>query len=486
MSGKHLLLIIFNWCLIASMTINARAQNVPLDAEIGWTKDPLQLMQSSIKIRFGDQELSWQALCETPLPLARASRNDLAMLALCRKPELASALHNYRAIETRWGQAASAHLPSLQFTSSDQRRKDPDIQVDSNRPELNVPGDNEIIRRRGLSINWTVSTFGARDARSAHAQLQVQAAWLNLEATIDNTLLEVFTAYAQWAGAQQVAKVLSASIEQAQASVSMSSERYRLGVGSQADVLGAQGMLLRAQMDAQRANTDAELQRTLLGKTIGLSAQELESVRAVFENDASGWTAVDLNTLYSRLTLHKEQLAADLAYKAAEQNVLAVSRDSNPTLSLNLGKGYYYNTNRGQALYDTKETTAGVSFNLPLFAGFGPHYKTQEAQYQSHAQLDASEAIRDKLRANATQNQKVLSLEVHQSVMLQRYVHLTQANLHAMRERYLRGIGDITFVLNAERDLASAQADWARGITRHQLAFFKHQSDLGVLREFIR
>jgi outer membrane protein TolC len=486
MSGKQLLPIIFSGCLLASMAMNASAQNVTLDTEIGWGSDPLQRMQRSLRIRFGDQELSWQALCETSLPLDRASRTDMAMMALCRKPELASALHNYRAIETRWGQASSAHLPSFQFTASDQRRKDPDIQVDSNRPELNVLGDNETIRRRGLSVNWTVSTFGARDARSAHAQLQVQAAWLGLETTIDNTLLEVFTAYAQWAGAQQVAKVLTASLEQAQASVSMATERYRLGVGSQADVLGAQGMFLRAQMDAQRASTDAELQRTLLGKAMGLNAQELESVHATFETDVSDWVAVDLNTLHTKLAQHREQLAANLAYKAAEQNVLAVSRDSNPTLSLNLGKGYYYNANRGQALYDTKENTAGLSFNLPLFAGFGPHYKTREAQYQSHAQLDAAEAIRDKLRANATQNQKVLSLEVQQSVMLQRYVQLAQANLHAMRERYLRGIGDITFVLNAERDLANAQADWARGITRHQLAFFKHQSDLGVLRELIR
>jgi outer membrane protein len=198
---------------------------------------------------------------------------------------------------------------------------------------------------------------------------------------------------------------------------------------------------------------------------------------------------VEVRDFLSQLPQHKELQAAQAAWVAARLQVTAVEREANPVVSASISYGNRFSQRRDQPSnppFDNREWTVGLQYSVPLFSGFSGHYKLREAQSQADYQLSQSDVVRERLQSTGLQNQQALRLEQMQLESWVRVVDLSLFNMSATRERYLRGVSDINFVLNAEREAAAALTEQSRAKTRFQVAKWKHLRDMGEIRDSIR
>lgn len=456
-----------------------------LATKLGLVRDPWSVMQVERRIEWGDKTLGLAELCLEP-SWPSMSRQSVALLALCRRSGLEVAWHGWQAAAAREGQAYGRYLPTVRLTGSEQLRSTSSIDAGQGRPNLVVPGESEITRRSDISAEWTLLTFGARSAALDRLRHQTEAARLEYDNQVDSVLLEAFTAFENLLGAQQVARLQQESLGKAQDSVTLATTRFSHNVGSLADVKSAEVVLLRARIELERTQAEIAQRRFELAAALSLTNGELDRVALVDTDGGSG--PVEVGDFLSQLPQHKELQAAQAASTAARLQVTAVAREANPIVSAVVSYGNLSSQRRdlGTPAIDRREMTIGVQVNLPLFSGFSGYYKLREAQSQVDYQLGQTEVVRDRLQANGLQNQQALQLEQMQLESWSRIVELSQFNMSATRQRYLRGISDISFVLSAEREAAAALTEQSRAQTRFQVAKWKHMRDMGSIRARIR
>ena len=472
----------------AAFGVQAQAQaQPPSTARYELIKDPWSVLQPSRQVQWGGRLWSMEELCQAP-DWKAIRPHDLARLALCRKPGLASAWADFQAAAAREGQSLAPYLPTVQLAGGDQRRATPAIVVDPDRPELNVAGDRESTQRHDIRASWTLLTFGARSAARERARHQTEAARLNYDNLIDTVLLEALTAYESLRGAIDVARLLDDALAKARDSVEMASARHQRGLGSLSEVKTAQGVLVRAVVDLERARLDVGLRRAELAAAVSLTSSELAQLVMPPTSSPSSQTArpkLDLGDFLRQLPRHKAILAAQASSAAARAQVTVIEREANPTVSASASYGHNYRKNNSTLFNNNREWTAAVQYTVPLFSGFANQYRLTEALQQQASQLQQAEATKEQLQSTGLQNLQTLQLEHAQLEHWDSYVEITLFNMQAMRERYLRGVADINYVVNAERDAAGALADQSRAITRFQVAQWRHWRDMGVIRDRI-
>ncbi len=479
--------------LLLVWAIGGVQAQTPWPARYELIKDPWSVLQPSRQVQWGGRLWSMEELCQAP-DWQAIRPHDLARLALCRKPGLASAWADFQAAAAREGQSLAPYLPTVQLAGGDQRRATPSVVVDPDRPELNVAGDRESTQRHDIRASWTLLTFGARSAARERTRHQTEAARLNYDNQIDTVLLDALTAYESLLGATDVARLLEDSLAKAKDSVTMASARHQRGLGSLSEVKTAQGVLVRAVVDLERARLDVSLRRAELAAAVSLTSSELAqlvmppALSPSSPSSPSSQTArpnLDLGDFLRQLPRHKAILAAQASSAAARAQVTVIEREANPTVSASASYGHNYRKNNSTLFNNNREWTAAVQYTVPLFSGFANQYRLTEALQQEASQLQQAEATKEQLQATGVQNLQTLQLEHAQLDHWQNYVEITLFNMQAMRERYLRGVADINYVVNAEREAAGALADQSRAITRFQVAQWRHWRDMGVIRDRI-
>jgi outer membrane protein len=470
--------------LMLVLAISVAQAQAPSPARPELIKDPWAVLQPSRQVQWAGRIWVMEELCQLP-DWKAIEPHELARLALCRRPSLASAWADFQAAAAREGQSLAPYLPTVQLAGGDQHRATPSVVVAPGRPELNVPGDRETTQRHDIRASWTLMTFGARTAARERTRLLSEAARLNYDNQIDTVLLEAMTAYENLVGALDVARILDESLIKAKDSVEMAAARHRQGLGSLSEVKTAQGVLVRALVDLERADLDVKLRRAELATAVNLTSTELAQMVLASTLTPPAQIRLEASDFLSQLPDHKALLAAKANSAAARAQVMVIEREANPTVSASASYGHNYRRNNSTLFNNNREWTFAVQYTVPLFSGFTNQYRLAEALSQEESQLKQTEATAEQLRLTGVQNLHVLHLEHAQLQHWNSYVEIARFNLDAMRERYLRGVADINYFVNAEREAAGALADQSRAVTRFQVAKWRHWRDVGVIRDRI-
>jgi hypothetical protein len=80
-------------------------------------------------------------------------------------------------------------------------------------------------------------------------------------------------------------------------------------------------------------------------------------------------------------------------------------------------------------------------------------------------------------------NFKQLESELLVKSKLEEYKTLLELNLIAMQERYLRGVADVSFLINANKELISAKVEYVRSSSRLISNQIKHLHFQGKLND---
>jgi outer membrane protein len=472
--------------------INPCAANEYILQRLKIVNDPLNVNHELENIHKLYPNISNQNSCNVNSSSAQSlislSRKELANVTLCFKPEIQQVYLNYKAALSRLGQAKGVRLPEIDWqTNANERRLDKFV-IDSERPELDVPSRVEKTIREGFNFTWKVTNFGATTALIDRTELQAKSAAYDLVASANNNILEAILTQEDLKGSLQVLKFYNEARETSQENVEIAIERQRLGVGSRSDVINSQTIYNRTEIDILQISNEITQKYIILLNTLGIAKNvnkdiDIHEVQPAIQSLLNVNSDIDKSLLLELTNNMPERLSAINAHQATLKRVQELEKENNPSILLSTSKGEYKNKIRGGSYYNSNETNISLTLKVPLFSGFINTYKVKESLQQAAAQELQLNIIETKIQKETANNLKQLQSELLIKKKLENYIELSELNYEAMKEKYLRGVADISFMLNASRELINAKVELARCISRLVISQIKHLYFQGKMNE---
>jgi outer membrane protein len=420
--------------------------------------------------------------------LISLSRKELANVTLCFKPEIQQVYSNYKAALSRLGQSKGARLPEIDWQSNANERRLGKYVIDSTRPELDVPARAEKTIREGFNFIWKVTNFGATTALINRTELQAKSAAYDLVASANNNILEAILTQEDLKGSLQVLKFYKEARDSSQENVEIAIERQRLGVGSKSDVINAQTIYNRAEIDILQITTEISQKYIMLLNALGIAKYVNQDI-AIDEVQPATHKALNANSemdksLLQELTGNMPEISSAIyAHQATLKRVEELEKENNPSILLSINNGVYKNKIDNRLNYKTNESSVNLTLKVPLFTGFINTYKVKESLEQAVAQELQLDIIEKKIQKEFVNNLKQLQSELLIKKKMENYIELTELNYEAMKEKYLRGVADISFMLNANKEFISAKVELARCMSRLVISQIKHLYFQGKMNE---
>jgi outer membrane protein len=432
--------------------------------EVPWTPPP----------RMADTA---RAAPEPAIPPGLAERvrsltlTDIIDVALRNNPTTRIAWANARAAAAAYGSRKGQYYPTIDGDVSATRLK---TVASSGRSAV-----QQTVYNPSVSISWLLLDFGGRSGSIDAARQALLAADWTHNATIQNVVLGVESAYFDYMATKSLLTAQQTTLQEARTSLAAAEERHRVGLATIADVLQARTAVSQAELDVETTEGTLQTTRGSLAVSMGLPANLPYDVEPPDTTSPVGRVSESVDSLIAKAVLARPDLAAaEAQYQQARAGITSARAERLPSLSLSGSAGQtYLNPNRGGG----SSYTLSLGLRIPLFAGFSRAYD----EMQARATADAAAARLDALRQQVIF--QVFS-SYHTLLTATRRVRTADDLLASATEseqvalgRYKAGVGSVLDLLSAQSALASARAQQvqARWIWRTALAQLAH--DAGVL-----
>lgn len=405
--------------------------------------------------------------------------SDAIDLALCQNPQVQSTWAGIKVQAAQVGEARAAYLPTLTAGASYLNQK-------TQYPESKFQGDTQ---RKSPSeyytLTWRLLDFGTRGANHRSASALLQAALASHDAMLQKTIANVIGLYfdAQTALASRDAK--EANEARAGQVLEAAQKRETRGVGAQSDTLQARTALAKAELEHARAIGVHEKSLVALTVALGLRRQSLNAQGLRLAPDYQDENLELRKDLSEWLRLAQEQHPAILAARAQLESVReklsATQAEGLPTLDFTHSQYSNGRPNQGLTSTRTRESTIGITLNIPLFDGFARGYKVRGAQAQveiKQAELQDREnqVLGDVSNAYADAVSALRNLQTSK-----RLLDAAQEALKNVQRRYEKGISDIVEMLNVQNALADATQERIRTLAEWRSARLRLLANAGTV-----
>lgn len=382
---------------------------------------------------------------------------DVVERALCKNPQTREAWANTRYQAAQVGIGRSAYLPSISGSGS----------ATLNYSASRGSSDTYNQENAGISLDYVLYDFGARDATLENAQQILAAANASQDATVQSVFLEAVQAYYQLFAAEAAVNSARESEKSSQESLSAATARYNVGVATPADKLQAQTSYSQAVLNRVRAEGDFKNAQGVLANVMGFEANtSLELVPPStlapplnFEEEVS--------RLIEQARQHRPDLtAAEAQIKAAQANVEAARASGKPTVSLSTSLGFadssISNSSRNAAL--------GVQISIPIFTGYNTTYRIRAAQEQVEVRQAQREKLSLQIALDVWRSYQNLATETQAVRSSQDLLASATQSERVTLGRYKAGVGNILDVLTAQSALASARQQQIQALYNWHIA----------------
>jgi len=400
---------------------------------------------------------------------------EAQQIALAQHPRISVAHLTALAARQATKQVQSAFYPNIYASATAVGTADP------NNTRIGAGAlNNPLIYEReadGVTISQLLTDFGRTSELSRSAKLRTQADEMNLEATREQILLEVNSAYFSSLAAQSVLEVARQTVTTRQQILQQVQALAANKLRSDLDVSFASVDLDQASLLLAKARSDLKASFAVLSTLLADRAPQTfaladEPMPANFTNDLS---ALILEALGQRPDLARLRYQRD----AAKETAKAEGKLLYPTISA-VGTAGIIPTGAPQLPWDY--AAAGVNLNLPLFTGGLDTARRREAQFKAKA---ADENLRDQ-ENNIIRDVQISKFNLEYSyerLALTRQL-LQNANeaLQLAQARFKAGLSSIIELSQAELNQTSAQIGEATARADYQIQHGALDFQLGRLR----
>lgn len=415
--------------------------------------------------------------CPAPVDLAQhLSLGEIVDLALCNNPEIKQAWASIKIQASAVGEARSAYLPTASATYS------PRQQTQVNYPQATYNANSITNGKMSYAnLTWRLLDFGGRSGNRLSADYLLEAALASHNASIQRVMAGTIQSYFDTLTAMATAKAKVQAADFAKSSWEATFRRENRGVSAKSDALQAQSALAKAQLAASRADGDYRKAKATLIFAMGLPPNTKLMLLELNEQPQKQ----ELKNLNSWLEGAEEMHPAIKAARAQWESVKAkitVARSA-ALPSMDFVGNFYQNgyPNQGLQPINSNTTTVGVTFNIPIFEGFGTTYKIRGAQAQAEkAKADLEDAtnqiLREIVKSHADAVSSLTNLESSQKLL-----EAATAAVNSSLKRYNYGVADILELLTTQASLAEAQQERIRCIAEYRSARLRLLASNGFL-----
>jgi len=408
------------------------------------------------------------------LPVQAQSLADLYQAAKTYDTTYQSAKHQYDATLAKGEQAKAGLLPTVGVSSAINRS--------------NLDSDLASLQRGYGSQSVTLSASQplyrpANVATAEQGQKQAALAQAQLDAAIQDLIIRVSQAYFDVLAAQDTLNFVRAQKSATSEQLASAKRNFEVGTATITDTREAQAQfdLILAQEIA--ADNDLHVKTLVLDQLTGLSTSPRPlllpaPLPALAPNDVTPWVADSEDN-------HPSVRQARLALEVAKLDTQIAEAGNKPTLDL-VGS-YAVTHNDGSSSlatdYHTKVATVGLSFNLPLFAGFSVQNRIKETvalEEKSRSDLDTArrtvaQATRSAFFSVQSGLAQVKAYEAAEAS--------SQSSLDATKLGYQVGVRINIDVLNAQTTLFDTKTKLAKARYDVLLGNLKLRQANGSLKE---
>jgi outer membrane protein len=396
---------------------------------------------------------------------------DVVDLGLRNNPQTRISWANARAAADAYGSARGEYFPTVDADVSGTRLK-----TVASQGRVAV---SQSVFSPSLSLTYLLFDFGGRSGNIGSARDALVAANFTHNATLQNVVLQIQTAYFQYIANRALLQAQRITLKEAQANLAAAEERNRVGVATIADVLQARTAASQAQLAFQATEGDLQTSRGALALSLGLPANLPYDIDSTAAQAPVAVLADSVDTLITRAVAARPDLAAARAeYESSRARISVAHADRLPSLELNGTGGRTYTTSlpRGGNNYNIS-----LGLHIPLFAGFSRIYNQRQAEALADAAAARSEALGQQVVFEVFSSYYALRTADRRVRTSEDLLASAQLSNDVALGRYKAGVGSVLDLLTAQTALADARAQqvMARLAWNTSLAQLAH--DAGIL-----
>jgi outer membrane protein TolC len=396
---------------------------------------------------------------------------EVVDLGLRNNPETRLSWANARATAAAYGSERGGYLPTIDGEVTGTR-----LQTVASQGRTAV---TQSILSPSLSLSYLLFDFGGRSGTVGAARNALLAANYTHNATLQNVVLQIQTAYFQYIANRALVEAQRTTAREARSNLEAAEERRRVGVATIADVLQARTAASQAELAAETTEGDLQTARGALALSLGLPANLPYDIDSTAGQVPVSVLADSVDALIARAVELRPDLAAARADFEASRSQISVARASRlPSLLLNGTGGRTYTTTLPNG---GNNYTVSLGLRIPLFAGFSRIYDQREAVALADAAQARATALGQQVVFQVFSSYHALQTAVRRVATSGDLIASAEQSTEVAQARYRAGVGSVLDLLAAQTALADARAQQVLARLEWNTSLAQLAHDSGVL-----
>jgi len=396
---------------------------------------------------------------------------EVVDLGLRNNPQTRVSWANARAAAEAYGSERGAYLPTIDGDVTGTRLKTVASQGRS--------AVTQSVLSPSLSITYLLFDFGGRSGTVGAARNSLLAANYTHNATLQDVVLQIQTAYFQYVANQALLRAQQTTAREARTNLEAAEARRRVGVATIADVLQARTAASQAELAAETVEGDLQTARGALALALGLPANLPYDIDSSAGQMPVSVLADSVDALIARAVEARPDLAAARADFEASRSQISVARASRlPSLLLNGSGGRTYTTSLPNG---GNNYTVSLGLRIPIFAGFSRIYDQREAVALADAAQARASALGQQVAFQVFSSYYSLQTAARRVATTKDLIASAEQSSDVALARYRAGVGSVLDLLSAQSALADARAQQVLTRLEWNTSLAQLAHDSGVL-----
>ncbi len=438
---------------------------VPPSPSTAWTPPPQEQRRDTTTVPAVPLDLEQR--------IKRLTLAEVVDLGLRNNPQTRVSWANARAAAAAYGSERGAYFPTIDGDVTGTRLKTVASQGRS--------AVTQSVLSPSLNLTYLLFDFGGRSGKVGAARNALVAANFTHNATLQNVVLQIQTAYFQYIANRALLGAQRITLREAQANLAAAEERHRVGVATIADVLQARTAASQAELAAQATEGNLQTSRGALALSLGLPANLPYDIDSTAAQVPVSVLADSVDTLIARAVEARPDLAAARAEYEASRDQISVARANRlPSLELNGTGGRTYTSSLPQG---GNNYTLSLGLHIPLFAGFSRMYDQRQAAALADAAAARTDILGQQVVFEVFSSYYALRTADRRVRTSEDLVASAQLSNDVALGRYKAGVGSVLDLLTAQSALADARAQQVMARLEWNTSLAQLARDAGVLDE---
>jgi outer membrane protein len=417
------------------------------------------------------------SLRRSPVPadlerrIKQLSLPEVVDLGLRNNPQTRASWANARAAAAAYGSERGGYLPTLDGEVTGTR-----LQTVASQGRSAV---TQSVLSPSLSLTYLLFDFGGRSGSVGTARNALLAANYTHNATLQDVVLEIQTAYFQYIATRALLEAQRTTAREARTNLEAAEERRRVGVATIADVLQARTAASQATLAVEQTEGDLQTARGALALSLGLPANLPYDIDSTAGQVPVSVLADSVEHLISRALVVRPDLAAARAEFEASRSQISMARASRlPSLVVNGDAGRTYTTTLPDG---GNHYTVSLGLRVPLFAGFSRVYDQSEAVALADAAQARADALGQQVTFQVFSSYYALQTAARRVATTEHLIESAEQSNEVALARYRSGVGSVLDLLAAQTALADARAQQVMARLEWNISLAQLARNSGVL-----